>query len=153
MGDMEKEEAVKKPPTIAISPSFLYGVRAGVQVIKFSEHWDHALSSLQPSFAFFRVESTSARSRRCFTRPAVGSPVLKLTTLAMEANKTWLVSFKFNFNREKYPFYMFHTCGQVPMVNKGAHITAIALNPTRQLLAFTERGERPLLVIISMIRA
>ena len=33
------------------------------------------------------------------------------------------------------------------MVNKGAHITAIALNPTRQLLAFTERGERPLLVI------
>ena len=37
---------------------------------------------------------------------------------------------------------------QVPMVNKGAHITAIALNPTRQLLAFTERGERPLLVII-----
>ena len=34
------------------------------------------------------------------------------------------------------------------MVNKGAHITAIALNPTRQLLAFTERGERPLLVII-----
>ena len=36
---------------------------------------------------------------------------------------------------------------QVPMVNKGAHITAIALNPTRQLLAFTERGERPLLVI------
>ena len=35
---------------------------------------------------------------------------------------------------------------QVPMVNKGAHITAIALNPTRQLLAFTERGERPLLV-------
>ena len=36
---------------------------------------------------------------------------------------------------------------EVPMVNKGAHITAIALNPTRQLLAFTERGERPLLVI------
>ena len=32
------------------------------------------------------------------------------------------------------------------MVNKGAQITAIALNPTRQLLAFTERGERPLLV-------
>ena len=38
--------------------------------------------------------------------------------------------------------------GQVPMVNKGAKITAIALNPTRQLLAFTERGERPLLVQI-----
>ena len=34
------------------------------------------------------------------------------------------------------------------MVNKGAQITAIALNPTRQLLAFTERGERPLLVIL-----
>ena len=34
------------------------------------------------------------------------------------------------------------------MVNKGAKITAIALNPTRQLLAFTERGERPLLVQI-----
>ena len=34
------------------------------------------------------------------------------------------------------------------MVNKGAKITAIALNPTRQLLAFTERGERPLLVLI-----
>ena len=41
-----------------------------------------------------------------------------------------------------------NTICQVPMVNKGAHITAIALNPTRQLLAFTERGERPLLVII-----
>ena len=98
MGDMEKEEAVKKPPTIAISPSFLYGVRAGVQVIKFREHWDRALSSLQPSFAFFRVESTSARSRRCFTRPAVGSLVSKLTTLAMAANKTWfeIVLFKYS---------------------------------------------------------
>ena len=148
---MEKEEAVKKPPTIAISPSFLYGVRAGVQVMIFRE--PHQVRNPLLQFAFCRVESTSARSRRCFTRPAVGSPVLKLTILAMEANKTWLVSFKFNFNSETYPFYKFHTYGQVPMVNKGAHITAIALNPTRQLLAFTERGERPLLVIISMIRA
>ena len=32
MSDMEKEETVKKPPTIAISPSFLYGVTAGVKV-------------------------------------------------------------------------------------------------------------------------
>ena len=33
MGDMEKEETVKKPPTITISPSFLYGVAAGVKVM------------------------------------------------------------------------------------------------------------------------
>ena len=99
---MEKEEAVKKPPTIAISPSFLYGVRAGVQVMIFRE--PHQVRNPLLQFAFCRVESTSARSRRCFTRPAVGSPVLKLTTLAMEANKTWLVSFKYSSNK-KSPFY------------------------------------------------
>ena len=33
MGDMEKEEAVKKTPAITISPSFLYGVTSGVKVI------------------------------------------------------------------------------------------------------------------------
>ena len=38
------------------------------------------------------------------------------------------------------------------MTNKGQQITAIALNPTRKLLAFTERGERPLLVVYDLER-
>ena len=45
-----------------------------------------------------RVESTSARSRRCFTRRDVASPGLKSTTRAMAANKTWfeIVLFKYS---------------------------------------------------------
>jgi hypothetical protein len=40
----------------------------------------------------------------------------------------------------------------VSMTNKGQRITAIALNPTRKLLAFTEEGERPLLVVYDLER-
>ena len=48
MGDMEKEETVKKPPTIAISPSFLYGVTAGVKV-------NIATGKTSPAIAPFHV--------------------------------------------------------------------------------------------------
>ena len=90
MSDMEKEETVKKPPTIAISPSFLYGVTAGVKV--------REPRFVSPKSILPRVESTSARSRRCFTRQDVASPGLKSTTRAMAANKTWfeIVLFKYS---------------------------------------------------------
>ena len=102
------------------------------------------------TITIFREESTSARSRRCFTQQDVASFVSKSKTLEMADNKTW---FEKVFFDTLQPGALTFVCPvQVPMVNKGAQITAIALNPTRQLLAFTERGERPLLVMRAIIR-
>ena len=97
------------------------------------------------TITIFREESTSARSRRCFTQQDVASFVSKSKILEMADNKTW-------FEKVFFGTLTFVCTVQVPMVNKGAQITAIALNPTRQLLAFTERGERPLLVMRALIR-
>ena len=102
------------------------------------------------TITIFREESTSARSRRCFTQQDVASFVSKSKTLEMADNKTWFEKVFFDILQ---PGALTFVCTvQVPMVNKGAQITAIALNPTRQLLAFTERGERPLLVMRAFIR-
>ncbi|XP_023337836.1 cilia- and flagella-associated protein 57, partial [Eurytemora carolleeae] len=38
----------------------------------------------------------------------------------------------------------------IPLVNKGKRITAIGVNPTRKLIAFSEYGERPLLIIFDL---
>ena len=38
----------------------------------------------------------------------------------------------------------------VALTGKGSHISALALNPTRNLIAFTEYGDRPLLVVYDL---
>ena len=38
----------------------------------------------------------------------------------------------------------------VALTGKGSHISSLALNPTRNLIAFTEFGDRPLLVVYDL---
>ena len=38
----------------------------------------------------------------------------------------------------------------VALTGKGSHISSLALNPTRNLIAFTEYGDRPLLVVYDL---
>ena len=38
----------------------------------------------------------------------------------------------------------------VALTGKGSHISALALNPTRNLIAFTEYGDRPLLTVYDL---
>ena len=52
MSDMEKEEAVKKPPSIVISPAFLYGVTAGVKVLLMHSYMFCCHNAISPAFHY-----------------------------------------------------------------------------------------------------
>ena len=89
-----------------------------------------------------REESTSARSGLCCTPRVQGWPGWRWTARGRGGGR-----------RSGLLLLLLLLLPQVvSMTNKGQRITALALNPGRKLLAFTEHGERPLLVVYDLQR-